>query len=84
VPLISFNVSALTDKRNEICYGYYRNLYVQSDTSMLRSLKEERIPVSPGKMHLVSYLCLVLLQVPLPSGSLRFYFPRMLKLRIDK
>jgi len=47
----------------------YRNLYVQSDTSILRSLNGEKIPVSPGKMHLVSYLCLVPLQAPLPSGS---------------
>jgi hypothetical protein len=65
VPLVSFSVSALTGKRYEI----YRNLYVQGDTSMLRSLKEERIPVSPGKMHLFSCLCLVLLEVPLPSGG---------------
>jgi|ERR1700722_4428399 len=69
MPLVSFNVSALTGKRDEICYEYYRNLYDWSDTSVLRSLKEERIPVSPGKMHLFSYLCLILLKTPLPSGS---------------
>ena len=75
VPLVSFNVSALTGKRDEIYYEYYRNLHVQSDASMLRSLKEEWIPASPGKMHLVSYLCLVLLEAPLPSGSFNIYRP---------
>jgi hypothetical protein len=43
VLLVAFDVSALPGKRDEIYYEYYRNLYVQSDTSVLKSLKEERV-----------------------------------------